>query len=304
MTVLPKGMITCPLHLLVSALLVVFLCLGWASLEVQGSCSKGIVITGIVDGKSNEPKGVELYVLKTGDYNGWKIMSNANGGDSWRPVYTFSGTKTAGASYLTKTLAGVHTRLTRSALPCFTRSAPYVGYYFFTMHASIVGTGGWDWGVTKTNYNIISDNSFSANGNDAYGVFNSTNELLDIYGQFKQDGTGEPWEYLNSWGYRKDSTLASKIWTSADWDVAAVNSLENDSDQQTTLSNAFGRYTPQCTTGGSPSSSPTPSPTASPSDPLDGDSSGIFAGIFIFLIVTIVALVGALALMEYDSSKR
>ena len=33
-------------------------------LVVDAACQKGMLITGIVDGKSGEPKGVEIYVLK------------------------------------------------------------------------------------------------------------------------------------------------------------------------------------------------------------------------------------------------
>ena len=247
-----------------TVLLTLFLAIACSLLEVDGSCAKGIVITGILDGKSGNPKGLEVYVLKTGDYDNWKIKKNSNGGSTWSTAYTFSGTTTAGSSYRIKTPAGVYTQLTRSVLLCFARSAPFAGYYFFTPHASTVGTGGWDWGRTKSNYNIVSDGSFNANGDDAYAVFDSADDLVDIYGQFQQDGTGRPWEYTNSWGYRKDAKLASTTWASADWIVAPVNSLENDADQQTTLTNAFGQYASSCTTGGS--ATPPKKPSPSPSD--------------------------------------
>lgn len=99
---------------------------------------------------------------------------------------------------------------------------------------------------SKNNYNLMEDSDFNFNGNDAVGLFNDGGNLVDIYGEFQVDGTGDPWEYIDSWSYRNDGTSASTTWTAADWTVAGANSLDNDNNQQTTLTNGFGQYTPSC----------------------------------------------------------
>ena len=33
------------------------------------------------DGHGADPKGVEVFVLKDGDYSGWKLKQNTNGGN-------------------------------------------------------------------------------------------------------------------------------------------------------------------------------------------------------------------------------
>ena len=99
---------------------------------------------------------------------------------------------------------------------------------------------------SKTNYNLVQDNDFNFNGDDAVGLFNDGGSLVDVYGEFGVDGSGDPWEYLDSWSYRNDGTSASITWTAGDWTVAGANSLDNDNNQQTTLTNGFGQYTPSC----------------------------------------------------------
>lgn len=64
----------------------------------------------------------------------------------------------------------------------------------------------------------------SGNGDDGYFLFeggdHSTGILIDAYGVIDQDGTGEPWEYLDSKAVRKASvSIAGQTWTVAEWSL-------------------------------------------------------------------------------------
>ena len=127
---------------------VVFVCLFVLLLHkavtcVQASCAKGVLISGIVDGRSGKPKGVEVYVLKTDDYAGWELKVNSNGGSSWRTVHTF-GSENAGESSVGDRNVVYDAHFWALPLTHCWLMKP-TGYYFFTSTMSEVGSGGYNW---------------------------------------------------------------------------------------------------------------------------------------------------------------
>ena len=56
--------------------------------------------------------------------------------------------------------------------------------------------------------------------------------LVDIVGVIGTDGTGEPWEYLDTWMVRNSGVLVGNTtWTQSEWTQGAVNALD-DADAQ------------------------------------------------------------------------
>ena len=99
--------------------------------------------------------------------------------------------------------------------------------------------------INLANVNFIDVYGFSpdfsmggayVNGDDTLALFlgaatgDGTNAtLVDIVGAIGVDGTGEDWEYTDSYMYRCGDT-ASTTWTLADWFVAGPNALEDVDD--------------------------------------------------------------------------
>ncbi|MCH2105585.1 MAG: lamin tail domain-containing protein [Planctomycetes bacterium] len=50
--------------------------------------------------------------------------------------------------------------------------------------------------------------------------------IVDIYGVIGTDGTGEDWEYMDSYSYRLGTSGNDGVWDASDWFVAGANALE------------------------------------------------------------------------------
>ena len=81
---------------------------------------------------------------------------------------------------------------------------------------------------------MVANSSISQNGDDAIELFEGE-VVLETFGDLDTDGTGEPWEYMDSWAYKVDG----------EWTYGGVNCSD---DSQTTLSSNC--IYPVCDTGG------------------------------------------------------
>ena len=152
-----------------------------------------MLITGIIDGPRTGglPKAIELYVTADiADLALWDIVSYANGGLTPSTAITLSGSAVAG-DYI----------YVSSEAPSFT------AYFGFAP------------GFTGTAMNV--------NGDDTVALrLNTIN--VDVFGVVGVDGTGQPWEYLDTWFYRNNGTAATTSWSSSDWIFAGagINALD------------------------------------------------------------------------------
>tara|TARA_R110002096_G_scaffold170840_12_gene343527 strand:- start:471 stop:3248 length:2778 start_codon:yes stop_codon:yes gene_type:complete len=186
---------------------------------ISGLSYGQLIISGIYDGDVSVPKGIEIYVITTGDYTGWEIKYQTNAATTWSTGYTMGDDAGDSGSYT----AG--------------------DYIYITSTESTLS--GWGWGIGGGSEKglLILDSSFNQNGDDRIAVFNDSDVLIDIYGEDGQDGTGEAWEYTDSYAYRKDNVGASTSFNAANWTIAGANALESaDPDQQTVLTNVFGNF--------------------------------------------------------------
>lgn len=85
----------------------------------------------------------------------------------------------------------------------------------------------------------IYSTEISSNGDDAYFIYfggdHTSGSIFDIYGAIDQDGTDEPWEFLDSRAVRNsDVLMPNTTWTASEWTI----------DFPTTVSTSAGRFTP------------------------------------------------------------
>lgn len=157
---------------------------------MAGYAKADLIMTGIIDASRTGglPKAIELYVEQdVADLSVWSIASYANGGTS-PSVFSLSGSATAG-----------------SYLYVASESVNFSAYFGF---APTFTTG-----------------SINVNGDDTVELrLNSTG--VDVFGVIGVDGTGQTWEYLDTWYYRNNGTSATTTWSASDWTTPGINALD------------------------------------------------------------------------------
>ena len=76
------------------------------------------------------------------------------------------------------------------------------------------------------------------NGDDAIELF-CNGAVVDIFGDINTDGTGQSWEYLDGWAYRKDNIGPDgSTFVDSNWTYSGPNALDGESSNAT-ASTAF-----------------------------------------------------------------
>ncbi|SEE15070.1 T9SS type A sorting domain-containing protein [Polaribacter dokdonensis] len=170
--------------------------------KVFGPITNSIVITGVYDGSlsGGTPKGVELYVLKNvADLSVYGISSVSNGGGSTAGNVEFP--LTAGAAS-----AGTFIYISTEDTNFNT--------FFGMMPDYTTGTVG-------------------INGDDSIELYEN-GQIIDVFGDVDQDGTGLDWDYLDGWAYRKSNTgPEGTTFTTTNWTYSGVDGLEGGTNNAT-----------------------------------------------------------------------
>lgn len=182
--------------------------------------SQNVLITEIADGTApgGYPKFVEITNLGSMavDLNGYKVVKSANGG-GFAAAYTFTNTFNlpAGSSMVVTNIDSVN---------------QFWG----------------DYNLPTPTYCIYGATNVNGNGDDAYGLADPTDSVIDIYGEELIDGTGTPWEYMDSYAYRNSNvTNANPTFTISEWTIAAPNTLDNEyADLSSYLTPGYFTITP------------------------------------------------------------
>jgi hypothetical protein len=140
-------------------------------------------------------KFVELYNASGSDItfaSDWYLCRQANGG-SWGDI-ELVGTIGAGQTFL-------------------------IAYSLSTFEST--------YGFAADQYSV----SISGNGNDGYFLYYSaghtTGTLVDAYGVIDEDGTGKPWEYLDSHAVRLAGVNEpNATWTAAEWTIESATATQ------------------------------------------------------------------------------
>jgi len=155
-----------------------------------------LVITGVFDGplSGGTPKGVELYVIKDiNDLSEYGLGSANNGGGSDGEEFTFPAVTAAAGDYI----------------------------YLASESTEFNNWFGFDPDYVTNAVNI--------NGDDAIELFYLSN-VIDVFGDINLDGTGEPWDHVNGWAYRNNSTGPDgNVFVLNNWSFSGPNALDGES---------------------------------------------------------------------------
>ena len=154
-----------------------------------------MIITGVIDGPlpGGEPKAMELHVVRDiPDLTIWGLELASNGANSTgSPSFTFPSGTAAEGDFI----------------------------YVVTETTNFNAFFGFDPNFTNIVLNV--------NGNDALLLYES-NVAVDFFGQAGQDGTGQPWAYTDSWGYRRSVVPSGSGFEVADWTFPGINALDGE----------------------------------------------------------------------------
>jgi hypothetical protein len=84
------------------------------------------------------------------------------------------------------------------------------------------------------------NDAVNSNGDDVIGLFKN-GTLIDVFGVVGVDGTGQPWEHTDGYGYRKNGTGPSPVFNINEWTIA-FNTLDNLTAEQLNAAVPFGEY--------------------------------------------------------------
>lgn len=157
-----------------------------------------LIITGVIDGDNTGglPKAVELYATgDIADLSDFGLGCANNGGGSDGEEFTFSGSASEGQFiYVTSDSAG------------------FMSFFGFAPDFTSGGPSG----------------AASVNGDDAIELFKN-GSVIDVFGDINVDGTGQPWEYMDGWAYRKSVTGPDgNSFVLANWNFSGVNALDGE----------------------------------------------------------------------------
>ena len=168
-------------------------------------------------GDANTGKAVHLYATQDiADLSNYSIGIANNGGGTDGPEFRLSGAARAGDDII----------VVRDSL------APLV-----TSH--LCGS--------KFEQQLVGTSKISQNGNDAVELFHDAGSgmrVVDTFGDISVDGTGQPWEYAQSWAYRH--TLSGGGFEVSEWSFGGVGCTASVSIDAATTEETTCPY-PLCT---------------------------------------------------------
>lgn len=149
-----------------------------------------LIISGVYDGplSGGTPKGIELYAVSNiADLSQYGLGSANNGGGTDGEEFTFPAVPVTAGTYIYVS----------------TEATEFTNYFGFAPD--------------------YTNGAMLINGDDAVELFKD-GAVVDVFGDINTDGTGEPWEYLDSWAYRVTNTGADGTnFTIANWTFAGPN---------------------------------------------------------------------------------
>lgn len=179
-------------------------------LAFASSFAQTPIITGIMDGDctGGSPKVIEIYASGTVDFANFTLENQTNATvGTWGQALNLAvfGTKTNEFVYV------IHGE-TATITPVFTTEFPSIQASNFF----VTGTGT---GVPQP---------LNVNGDDRLRIINvATTAVVDQFGTSDVDGTGTPWEYLDSWAKRNNGTGPDGgAFNTANWTFGGVAALD------------------------------------------------------------------------------
>ncbi len=174
--------------------------------------SSDLIISGIIDGplSGGVPKAIEFYAVRDiPDLSVYGFGSANNGGGSDGEEFSFPAVSANAGDFI---------------------------------YVASEETGFTDFFGFAPNYTT---GAASINGDDAIELFLNTT-VVDVFGDINTDGSGQPWEYLDGWAYRKDDTGPDgSTFNIANWAFSGPNALDGATNNATaTTPFTLGAYGP------------------------------------------------------------
>ncbi len=171
-----------------------------------------LVITGVYDAQLTTgagPKGVELYVVSDiADLSLYGIGGANNGGGTDGEEFTFPVVGVTAGTYI------------------YVTNSDTVFLSFFGFDADYVS------------------GAVNINGDDAFELFENGN-VIDTFGDINVDGSGQPWDYLDGWAKRLNSTGPDGIdFDIAAWTFSGIDTLEGDTNDACLIPFVLGGFAP------------------------------------------------------------
>jgi hypothetical protein len=182
------------------------------------------IITGIMDGDCNggNPKAVEIYASGTVNFAEYTLenQTNANTG-TWSAALNLAPLGTVTDSFVYVILGGTPSPSAGDPTPIANVAR------FASEFPAIASTAVLD-PPTGTPSETFPQ-PMNVNGDDRIRIINSTSlTVIDQFGVSDTDGTGTPWEYLDSWAKRSNGTGPDgSSFDVANWTFGGVAALNN-----------------------------------------------------------------------------
>ncbi|WP_196886071.1 DUF5689 domain-containing protein [Aureivirga sp. CE67] len=173
-----------------------------ASILSVASYAQSALITGFVDSPcpGGSGKVLELYVDGTIDFTNWKIQkqTNDNTGDFGSDI----------------DLSGLNSKTDE--------------YVYLTNDAAILEQ---EFAIST---NVIENGGINMNGDDRFQIVDGDGNVIDRFGVDGVDGTGENWEYLDTYLKRNSGTTANGgTFDVNNWTIGELNILDGTGSCQT-----------------------------------------------------------------------
>jgi len=178
--------------------------------NAYGPATNSLIITGVFDAKNgSSPKGVEMYVLNNiDDLSLYGVGSANNGGGTDGQEFTFPAVSASAGDFIY--VVGTN------------QSVQFNTFFGFTP--------GYESGA------------MFINGDDAIELFEN-GVVIDVHGDINVDGTGEPWDTVDSWGYRVDDTGPDgSSFVLANWSFGGAAELDGATNSESTSPFPIGTY--------------------------------------------------------------
>jgi len=157
-----------------------------------------LIISAVYDGplSGGTPKGVELFAINDiADLSAYGVGSANNGGGSDGEEFTLSGSAMQG-----------------DYIYIATEEPQFISFFGFAPN--------------------FTDVSMAINGDDAVELFKD-GTAVDVFGDIMSDGSGQTWEYADSWARRNDNSTPTNTFAEGDWSYGGVDALDGETDNAT-----------------------------------------------------------------------
>ena len=175
-----------------------------------GPPTNSLIITGVFDVQNgSSPKGVEMYVKNDiDDLSLYGVGSANNGGGTDGQEFTFPAVSATAGQFIY--LVGTN------------QSAQFNTFFGFSPD--------------------YESGAMFINGDDAIELFEN-GVVIDVHGDINVDGTGEPWDTVDSWGYRvNDTGPDGSSFVLANWSFGGAAELDGATNSESTSPFPIGTY--------------------------------------------------------------